>query len=234
MNVALLAVDSTYPNIALMKISAYHKSQGDTVDWYNPFDTYDRLYMAKVFSFTPDYGYVIPNVRGSVVRGGTGYDIHSTLPDDIDRLQPDYSLYPTIDGRTSYGFLTRGCPNRCRWCVVPQKEGCIRPYMDIDDITLHGARPYAVLMDNNVLACDYGLSQIEKIAARWIREVHGLHIFTKRTYDYTLDKYTWGFWIQRAEYDTLIGMEAGLDNSESALEAGLQTALKTIIKNKEL
>lgn len=166
MNVALLAVDSNYPNLALMKISAYHKSQGDTVEWYNPFDTYDRLYMAKVFSFTPDYGFVIANVRGEVVRGGTGYDIRSSLPGDMDRLQPDYSLYPTVDSRTSYGFLTRGCPNRCRWCVVPQKEGGIRPYMDVDDITLHGERPYAVLMDNNVLACDYGLSQLEKIAER--------------------------------------------------------------------
>lgn len=166
MNVALLAVDSNYPNLALMKISAYHKSQGDTVEWYNPFDTYDRLYMAKVFSFTPDYAYVIANVRGEVVRGGTGYDIRSSLPGDMDWLQPDYSLYPTVDSRTSYGFLTRGCPNRCRWCVVPQKEGGIRPYMDVDDITLHGARPYAVLMDNNVLACDYGLSQLEKISER--------------------------------------------------------------------
>lgn len=166
MNVALLAVDSNYPNLALMKVSAWHKSQGDTVEWYNPFDTYDRLYMAKVFSFTPDYGFVIANVRGEVVRGGTGYDICSSLPGDMDRLQPDYSLYPAVDSRTSYGFLTRGCPNRCRWCVVPQKEGGIRPYMDVDDITLHGERPYAVLMDNNVLACDYGLSQLEKIAER--------------------------------------------------------------------
>lgn len=166
MNVALLAVDSNYPNLALMKVSAWHKSQGDTVYWYNPFDTYDRLYMAKVFSFTPDYGFVIANVRGEVVRGGTGYDIRSSLPGDMDRLQPDYSLYPAVDSRTSYGFLTRGCPNRCRWCVVPQKEGGIRPYMDVDEITLHGARPYAVLMDNNILACDYGLSQLEKIAER--------------------------------------------------------------------
>ena len=166
MNVALLAVDSNYPNLALMKVSAWHKSQGDTVEWYNPFDTYDRLYMAKVFSFTPDYGFVIANVRGEVVRGGTGYDIRSSLPGDMDRLQPDYSLYPAVDSRTSYGFLTRGCPNRCRWCVVPQKEGGIRPYMDVDEITLHGERPYAVLMDNNVLACDYGLSQLERIAER--------------------------------------------------------------------
>ena len=165
MNVALLAVDSNYPNLALMKISAYHKSQGDNVEWYNSFDTYDRLYMAKVFSFTPDYGFVIANVHGEVVRGGTGYDIHSSLPEEIDMMQPDYSIYPTIDSRTAYGFLTRGCPNRCRWCVVPQKEGAIRPYMDVDDIAING-RDHLILMDNNVLACDYGLSQIEKIVSR--------------------------------------------------------------------
>lgn len=166
MNVALLAVDSKYPNLALMKISAYHKSVGDSVEWYNPFDRYDRLYMSKVFSFTPDYDYYINNVCGEIIRGGTGYDIHSSLPEEIDMMQPDYSIYPTIDNRTSYGFLTRGCPNKCKWCVVPQKEGNIRPYMDIDEITIGGMRPYAILMDNNVLASSYGLSQIEKIVYR--------------------------------------------------------------------
>ena len=166
MNVALLAVDSKYPNLALMKISAYHKSVGDSVEWYNPFDRYDRLYMSKVFSFTPDYDYYINNVSGEIIRGGTGYDIHSSLPEEIDMMQPDYSIYPTIDNRTSYGFLTRGCPNKCKWCVVPQKEGNIRPYMDIDEITIGGMRPYAILMDNNVLASSYGLSQIEKIVYR--------------------------------------------------------------------
>lgn len=164
MNVALLAVDSNYPNLALMKLSAYHKAKGDTVEWYNPFDRYDRLYMAKVFSFTPDYRYCLTNV-GEVVRGGTGYDIHSVLPGCVDSLQPDYSLYPTIPGNTAYGFLTRGCPNHCRWCVVPQKEGEIRPYMDVDDIAA-GGRDHLILMDNNVLACDYGLAQIEKIVRR--------------------------------------------------------------------
>ena len=166
MNVALLAVDSKYPNLALMKISAYHKSVGDSVEWHNPFDRYDRLYMSKVFSFTPDYDYYINNVCGEIIRGGTGYDIHSSLPEEIDMMQPDYSIYPTIDNRTSYGFLTRGCPNKCKWCVVPQKEGNIRPYMDIDEITIGGMRPYAILMDNNVLASSYGLSQIEKIVYR--------------------------------------------------------------------
>ncbi len=72
MNVALLAVDSKYPNLALMKISAYHKSVGDSVEWYNPFDKYDRLYMSKVFTFTPDYDYYINNVGGEIIQGGTG------------------------------------------------------------------------------------------------------------------------------------------------------------------
>lgn len=164
MKIALLAVDSDYPNLALMKLSAYHKAHGDTVHWYNPFDRYDRLYMAKVFSFTPDYRYYITNV-GEVVRGGTGYDIHSVLPGEVDRLQPDYSLYPGVADNMAYGFLTRGCPNHCRWCIVPQKEGGIRPYMDVDDIAVAG-RDYLILMDNNILACGYGLAQIEKIVRR--------------------------------------------------------------------
>ena len=160
MNIGPLAVDSTYPNLALMKLSAWHKSQGDAVEWYTPFSRYDRVYMAKVFTFTPDYGYYVN--ADEVEKGGTGYDLQKTLPEEIDRMQPDYSLYPQVDGRTAYGFLTRGCPNRCRWCVVPKKEGNIAPYMDVDEIAA-GGRTDLILMDNNVLASGYGLRQIEKI-----------------------------------------------------------------------
>lgn len=166
MRIALLPVDSNYPNLALMKISAYHKARGNTVEWYNPFDNYDELYMSKIFNYSPSYEYSLRNVKGCIYKGGTGYDIHSKLPGIVDRLQPDYSIYPGIDKRTSYGFLTRGCPNHCKWCVVPAKEGNVKPYMDIDDITMNGERPYAILMDNNVLASQYGISQIEKIISK--------------------------------------------------------------------
>lgn len=166
MNIALLPVDSQYPNLALMKISAYHKAQGDTVEWYNGLDHYDKVYAAKVFSFTPDYGYYIN--ADHVEHGGTGYDIHKTLPPEIDRIQPDYALYPQIDRKTACGFLTRGCPNRCKWCVVPKKEGNITPYMDADEIAVEG-RTNLILMDNNILASDYGLQQIEKIIRRKYR-----------------------------------------------------------------
>lgn len=167
MNIGLIDVDSKMPNYALMKISAYHKAKGDAVCFYSPlFGEYDRVYMSKVFTFTPDYGYCISNAK-EIYKGGTGYDMHVTLPDEIDRLQPDYTLYGgRIDHRTCMGFLTRGCVNKCKWCIVPRKEGGMRPYMDIDEITQDGKRPYAILMDNNVLASDYGLAQIEKIAEK--------------------------------------------------------------------
>lgn len=163
MRIGLIAVDKTrFPNLCLMKISAYHKSQGDEVEWANPmFGEYDRVYESKIFTFSPDCTDVY---NCEIIRGGTGIDLHSTLPDYIDRLQPDYSIYPDIDDKTAYGFITRGCPNKCYWCVVPQKEGNVRPYMDIDEITQDGKRPNVVLLDNNILACDYGIEQLVKIA----------------------------------------------------------------------
>ena len=166
MKVSLLPVDSNYPNLALMKLSRYHKSEGDTVEWYNPLNHYDKVYAAKVFSFTPDYGYYI-NAE-EVKRGGTGYDLSVNLPSQIDTLQPDYSIYPSVGHKTAYGFLTRGCPNKCKWCIVPQKEGKIRPYMDIEEIAIEGRRNI-ILMDNNILASDYGLEQMEKIIKLGLR-----------------------------------------------------------------
>lgn len=167
MKIGLIAVDSSHPNLALMKISAWHKQNGDTVDWYNPFEQYDIVYMSKIFSFTPDYGQWITNAK-HIRKGGTGYDIHATLPKEMEFIAPDYSIYPSIDNKTAYGFLTRGYPNKCKWCVVPLKEGNVKPYMDVDDVAVDG-RTYLVLMDNNILACDYGLEQIQKIIERGYR-----------------------------------------------------------------
>jgi hypothetical protein len=89
MNIGILAVDSNFPNLALMKISAYHKARGDQVEWYNPLCKYDKVYAAKVFTFTPDYNYYIN--ANQIEKGGTGYDIEKVLPIEVDRLQPDYS-----------------------------------------------------------------------------------------------------------------------------------------------
>ena len=156
-----------YPNIALCKIARWHKEQGDTVEWAIPFFHYDRIYMSKVFNFSPDD--ITCYDADYIIRGGTGYDIFSRLPDEIDRTQPDYSIYPNVPTDTAYGFLTRGCPNKCPWCVVPRKEGAIKPYMDIDEIAIEGRRKI-VLMDNNILAAgDYAVEQLNKIIERGYR-----------------------------------------------------------------
>lgn len=164
MNICLIDVDGhNFPNFALMKISAYHKSIGDTVKWFDPlFDNPHRVYASKVFTFTPDYHYFPKNYK--VIRGGTGYAIKSKLSDEIEQMPPDYSIYPDCD--YSIGFLTRGCPNKCPWCVVPEKEGNIKPYRDIEQVASH---KNVVLMDNNILACDHGIKQIEKIGAMNIK-----------------------------------------------------------------
>lgn len=161
MKIGLINVDNTtFPNIALGKIARWHKSKGDEVKWYNALNRYDKVYMSKIFTFTPDTGYYV-NAE-ETVRGGTGYGIYSALPEEIDMMQPDYSMFPQVDKGTAYGFLTRGCPNKCPWCVVPGKEGNIKPYMDVEEIAIDG-RTRLILMDNNILACGYGLQQIEKI-----------------------------------------------------------------------
>ena len=125
-----------FPNLALCKIARYHRERGDMVEWAMPIEHYDVVYMSKVFNFSPDDRTAYQADR--IVKGGTGYDISSRLPDEIDLLQPDYSIYPNIPDDTAYGFLTRGCPNRCQWCVVPRKEGKIRPYMDVEQISMGG------------------------------------------------------------------------------------------------
>ena len=142
-----------------MKISAYHKKNRDQVEWWNPLYRYDKIYSSKVFDFTP----VDPYLPDDVIRGGTGYrdiPINRMLPDEIDWMFPDYSIYPECD--YAIGYLTRGCPNHCRWCVVPRKEGNIRPYRKWQEI-VRSDTDKLVLMDNNILACDYGIQQLESL-----------------------------------------------------------------------
>lgn len=154
-----LATKYKFPNYALMKISAWHKSQGDNVVWFSPIerDTYDIVYSSKVFDFTEEDPYLPENT----IKGGTGYGIYKDLSDDIDRMFPDYSLYPECD--YAIGFLTRGCPNKCSHCYVPQKEGDIRPYRTWQEIVRTDTNKLT-LMDNNILACKHGVEQLRQLA----------------------------------------------------------------------
>lgn len=163
MRVGLHDSDHTgFPNLALMKISAWHKAQGDTVEWWTPMLAYDRVYSSKIFTFTPEN----PYLPDDTIKGGTGYGIMDELPPAIDEMFPDYSLYP--DCHHAIGFLTRGCIRKCPWCVVPKKEGAIRPYSTWREIKRPDSRDI-VFMDNNVLACAHGLEQIADMAGKDVR-----------------------------------------------------------------
>ena len=151
--------EKKFPNYALMNISAWHKAQGDTVEWWNPLYQYDRVYSSKIFDFTP----VDPYLPEDAIRGGTGYrdiPIDQELPEEMDSMFPDYSIYPECD--YAIGYLTRGCPNHCRWCVVPEKEGNIRPYRAWEDVVRKDTDKL-VLMDNNILACEHGIEQLQSL-----------------------------------------------------------------------
>lgn len=155
--VGLYNVDSKHPNFALMKISSHHKSIGDKVSWYSPIEApcFDMVYASAIFTYSPkDY------VTDNMILGGTGFNIKSKLPDEIEDGEPDYSLYP--DFKQAMGFLTRGCIRKCQWCFVPEKEGELRPYRDTD--TIAQGRREVILMDNNFLAAgDWAQEQAERI-----------------------------------------------------------------------
>ena len=165
MKIGLIDVDGhNFPNIALMKISAWHKAHGDEVGWYAPFDHYNIVYVAKVFSWTPDYPH--PIMADRVIKGGSGYNIElvdgreqwnphgrcpMTLPEEIEHIMPDYSLYPSTTD-TAYGFLTRGCPRGCSFCHVAAKEGK-HSYKVADLSEFWNGQKRIVLCDPNLLAC---------------------------------------------------------------------------------
>lgn len=172
MRIGLIDVDGHgFPNIPLMKISAWHKSQGDHVEWYNPMFSghMDKVYMSKVFSFTEDYPWVID--ADEIEKGGTGYCIslvdgkevfdkakHKNLPYEIEHIYPDYSIYPELTGygkplkeQTAYGFLSRGCPRGCDFCHVKDKEGrCATKVADLSEFW--NGQKNIVLCDPNILA----------------------------------------------------------------------------------
>lgn len=152
-----------FPNLVLMKLSAHHKKKGDKVEWFTPMkaEMYNAIYVSKVFTYTKrDKMHPYLENLDTAIFGGSGYKMYDvSLSEEVEHICPDYSLYGLTE--LSFGFLTRGCPNKCSWCIVPTKEGKIRGHADIKEF----ARTRdIILMDNNPLACDWGLQQIEKMA----------------------------------------------------------------------
>ena len=189
MRIGLIDVDGhNYPNLPLMKISAWHKQQGDSVEWYEPLLSghMDKVYMSKVFSFTPDYPYYID--ADEVVKGGSGYCISLVdgkevfdkskdidLPYEVEHIYPDYSIYGIED--TAYGFLSRGCPRGCDFCHVKTKEGIVsRKVADLSEFW--SGQKNIVLCDPNILACKDWKPLLQQLidSKAWVDINQGLDI----------------------------------------------------------
>jgi hypothetical protein len=153
--ILLIDIDSTVPNLALMKISAHHKALGDDVGFNNQ-DSPDMVYASTVFKsnklLANSLKFYYPDAE--IIIGGSGYSLDSTLPDEIETACPDYELYKDIypyeERDFSLGYTTRGCNRSCYFCIVPQKEGCFH-------IVQHPKQFYdpkydkIVFLDNNIL-----------------------------------------------------------------------------------
>ena len=152
MKIGLCDVDShNWPNLCLMKLSAYHKARGDHVEWWRPEGRYDRVYKSRVFTDTYSQDTITVTNAGEVVCGGTGYGPGPNLPDEVEHTCPDYSIYPQFSG-IAYGFLSRGCPRNCGFCLVSDKEG--RRSIQVADLAeFWNGQKEVKLLDANLLAC---------------------------------------------------------------------------------
>lgn len=171
--IGLIDVDHhNFPNIALMKISAWHKHIGNSVEWYTPFEHYDIVYVSKVFSFSEDWrepinadtviyggtGYQIKKINGKEeffpynIKLHKGYEFSEELLCSMEHIYPDYSIYPMYTKDTAYGFLTRGCPRCCAFCHVGVKEG-FHSYKVANLSEFWRGQKNIVLCDPNILAC---------------------------------------------------------------------------------
>lgn len=165
MRIGLIDVDGhNFPNLALMRISAYHKARGDIVEWWwSDFVHYDIVYMSKIFSdaYSPDVP--APINADKVVKGGTGYAIHlqdgkevfnkeedKDLPAGIEKMFPDYSIYPQFPYAVS--MTSRGCPRGCAFCHVAAKEGqCSIKVANVSDFWC--GQDEIKVLDPNITAC---------------------------------------------------------------------------------
>lgn len=144
MKIGLYNLEHNIHNPAMMQVSQYYKQQGAEVEEYITLlhDTYDKIYAFSLFDFT-DKSYT----TNDMICGGTGFDITSRLPKEIEDCDLDYSISPSCD--FSMIWFSRGCFRKCPFCVVNKKEGYIRP---VEPKNLNPNGKYIKVMDNNFFA----------------------------------------------------------------------------------
>ncbi|MBT8339145.1 MAG: radical SAM protein [Desulfatitalea sp.] len=167
--VLLVQVDGKLPNLALMKLSRYHKEQGKEVILKRRGAFYrnaERVYASTIFNFGSSVQYLqqLRKYYGDALQvGGSGVDLSLRLPKKIERMPADYTLYPELEDR-AIGFVTRGCPHRCPFCIVPEKEGHPRKVNSIRSL-VDKNRKKVILLDDNLLSHPEATDILKEIAS---------------------------------------------------------------------
>lgn len=187
MTVAVFDIDSKIPNLALMKISSYYKSQGETVEFLNPNKSYDKIFASAIFTRSHEKCLKLKEQYGDKIEiGGTGWSLDKTLDPAIEIMNPDYDLYTAEDiasrmkgigtkehklrkaaeiVNAGMGFTSRGCVRQCKFCFVPQKEGCFKQASEIKDL-INPRSNVLILHDNNLTADPYCIDKLNEIRDR--------------------------------------------------------------------
>jgi hypothetical protein len=206
--IGLIDVDSKYPNLALMKISAWYKSQNHNIKWWNAFEVFDLIYASQVF--TKSKNHYLPK---NCVIGGSGVSLESRLSEEIEHIYPDYNLYK-ID--YAMGYLTRGCINKCPFCIVWRKEGNLHKHAALQEFW-HGQEKL-MLLDNALTDYDHAEVELEQIRDEGLRLnlTQGFNIRTikESTASILADIYMWEKYSQwHISWDNI--------NEESMIRQGL-------------
>jgi len=155
MRILLIDIDSKIPNLALMKLSAWHKKQGDEVFFNYHLCDPEKVYVSCIFTKN---AYIVKKLPfRNIEVGGSGWNLKKRLPNDIEWIRPDYSLYEIDYGM---GYTTRGCNRKCPWCVVPKKEGRLRFHQH----PVHFLNPKSnklILLDNNFTAYEHRIEMMD-------------------------------------------------------------------------
>ncbi len=231
--ILLLDLDGKNPNLALMKISAHHKAKGNSVFLNFSMGDYDEICASCVFP--KNYKNINNYAYSNIQTGGSGIDINKKLPDEIEFIKPDYSLYNIDYG---VGFLSRGCVRKCPWCIVPQKEGKLKEWQDPEEFVNEKSNKI-VLYDNNFLALPNHNKWLQKMVdKKWRIDINqGMDIrlideenagLLKKMKRWKPLRFAWDS--MDYEKDVRRGIEilkkAGINNSQFYLLSGFNTTLE--------
>lgn len=157
MRVSLIPFDSKIANVALMKLSMWHKRKNDTTGLY--LDNPDKAYISCIYTWNGDQCRGLTTMYDCPVEiGGSGVDIGSKLAHEIEHMMPDYELYPDVD--YSIGLTSRGCIRNCPFCIVRQKEGYIQEHASFEEF-VNPEYDKILLLDSNFIVSPKHKEKIE-------------------------------------------------------------------------